>query len=144
MRKYCINTPFRISCFLGNAIQETGLLSTLHEGNGSNLWYAPWYGHGFLQLTNPENHLNYFEYIGEVVQEPLKQNLVDAYALIAAQPTANRFNATLQDRHFPMLPTEFIELRNEVSDSQGTLAADSAGFYWGKIRRLNMLMRSMF
>lgn len=144
MRKYCINTPFRISCFLGNAIQETGLLSTLHEGNGSNLWYALWYGHSFLQLTNPENHLNYFKYIDKVVQEPLKQNLVDAYALIAAQPTANRSNAILQDRHCPMLPTEFIELRNEVSDSQGTLAADSAGFYWGKIRRLNMLMRSRF
>lgn len=132
MRKYCINTPFRISCFLGNAIQETGWLSTLHEGNGSNLWYAPWYGRGFLQLTNPENYLNYFKYIGKVVQEPLKQSLVDAYALIAAQSPANRSNVTLQDRHFPTLPAEFIELRNEVSDSQGTLAVDSAGFYWVK------------
>lgn len=143
MRKYCINTPFRISCFLGNAIQETGWLSNLHEGNGSNLWYAPRYGYGFLQLTNPENYLNYFKYIDKVVQEPLKK-LVDAYALIAAQPPANRSNAILQDRHFPMLPTEFIELRNDVSDSQGTLAADNAGFYWGKIRWLNTLMRSMF
>ncbi|WP_431645711.1 M23 family peptidase [Enterobacter hormaechei] len=132
MRKYCINTPFRISCFLGNAIQETGWLSTLHEGNGSNLWYAPWYGRGFLQLTNPENYLNYFKYIGKVVQDQLKRSLVDAYALIAAQPPANRSNATLQDRHFPTLPTEFIGLRSEVSDSQGTLAADSAGFYWVK------------
>ncbi|ENJ4068830.1 M23 family peptidase [Enterobacter hormaechei] len=132
MRKYCINTPFRISCFLGNAIQETGWLSTLHEGNGSNLWYAPWYGRGFLQLTNPENYLNYFKYIGKVVQDQLKRSLVDAYALIAAQPPANRSNATLQDRHFPTLSTEFIGLRSEVSDSQGTLAADSAGFYWVK------------
>lgn len=48
MRKYCINTPFRISSFLGNAIQETGWLSPLHEVNGSNLWYAPWYARGFL------------------------------------------------------------------------------------------------
>lgn len=132
MRKYCINTPFRISCFLGNAIQETGWLSTLHEGNGSNLWYAPWYGRGFLQLTNPENYLNYFKYIGKVVQDQLKRSLVNSYALIAAQPPANRSNATLQDRHFPTLPTEFIGLRSEISDSQGTLAADSAGFYWVK------------
>ncbi|WP_273902752.1 M23 family peptidase [Enterobacter hormaechei] len=132
MRKYCINTPFRISCFLGNAIQETGWLSTLHEGNGSNLWYAPWYGRGFLQLTNPENYLNYFKYIGKVVQDQLKRSLVNSYALIAAQPPANRSYATLQDRHFPTLPTEFIGLRSEISDSQGTLAADSAGFYWVK------------
>lgn len=132
MRKYCINTPFRISCFLGNAIQETGWLSTLHEGNGSNLWYAPWYGRGFLQLTNPENYLNYFKYIGKVVQDQLKRSLVNSYALIAAQPPANRSNATLPDRHFPTLPTEFIGLRSEISDSQGTLAADSAGFYWVK------------
>lgn len=132
MRKYCINTPFRISCFLGNAIQETGWLSTLHEGNGSNLWYAPWYGRGFLQLTNPENYLNYFKYIGKTVQAPLKHSLVDTYASIAAQPLANRSNATLQDRHFPTLPSEFIELRDEVSDSHSTLAADSAGFYWVK------------
>lgn len=132
MRKYCINTPFRISCFLGNAIQETGWLSTLHEGNGSNLWYAPWYGRGFLQLTNPENYLNYFKYIGKTVQEPLKRSLVDAYASIAAQPPGNRSNAALQDHHFPTLSAEFIELRSEVSDQHGILAADSAGFYWVK------------
>ncbi|MBE4966265.1 M23 family peptidase [Enterobacter cloacae complex sp. P24RS] len=134
MRKYCINTSFRIACFLGNAIQETGWLSTLHEGNGSNLWYAPWYGRGFLQLTNPDNYLNYFKYIGKTVQEPLRQILVNTYASIAAQPPGNRSNATLQDRHFPTLSTEFIELRNEVSnsDSSSILAADSAGFYWVK------------
>ncbi|HDC4524633.1 TPA: M23 family peptidase, partial [Enterobacter kobei] len=132
MRKYCINTPFRISCFLGNAIQETGWLSTLHEGNGSNLWYAPWYGRGFLQLTNPENYLNYFKYIGRPVQNQLKISLVDAYATIAAQPPANRSNTTLQDLNFPDLSTEFIELRNRVGDPQNTLAADSAGFYWVK------------
>lgn len=132
MRKYCINSPFRISCFLGNAIQETGWLSTLHEGNGSNLWYAPWYGRGFLQLTNPENYLNYFKYIGKAVQEPLKRSLVNAYSSIAAQPPANRSNAALQDHHFPTLSEEFIELRNEVSDSRSILAADSAGFYWVK------------
>lgn len=134
MRKYCINTSFRIACFLGNAIQETGWLSTLHEGNGSNLWYAPWYGRGFLQLTNPDNYLNYFKYIGKTVQEPLRQILVNTYASIAAQPPGNRSNATLQDRHFPTLSTEFIELRNDVSnsDSSSILAADSAGFYWVK------------
>ena len=132
MRKHCINTPFRIACFLGNAIQETGWISTLHEGNGSNLWYAPWYGRGFLQLTNPENYLNYFKYIGKTVQEPLKHSLVDAYASIAAQPPATRSNAALQDHHFPTLSAEFIELRNDVSDSHSMLAADSAGFYWVK------------
>ncbi|MEX5424571.1 M23 family peptidase, partial [Enterobacter cloacae] len=134
MRKYCINTSFRIACFLGNAIQETGWLSTLHEGNGSNLWYAPWYGRGFLQLTNPDNYLNYFKYIGKTVQEPLRQILVNTYASIAAQPPGNRSNATLQDRHFPTLSTEFIELRNDVSnsDSSSILAADSASFYWVK------------
>ncbi|HFT0376058.1 TPA: M23 family peptidase [Enterobacter mori] len=134
MRKYCINTSFRIACFLGNAIQETGWLSTLHEGNGRNLWYAPWYGRGFLQLTNPDNYLNYFKYIGKAIQEPLRQSLVNTYASIAAQPPGNRSNAILQDRHFPTLSTEFIELRNDVSNSDSSciLAADSAGFYWVK------------
>jgi predicted chitinase len=134
MRKYCINTPFRIACFLGNAIQETGWLRTLHEGNGSNLWYAPWYGRGFLQLTNPDNYLNYFKYMGKAVQEPLRHRLVNTYASIAAQSPGNRSNATLQDRNFPMLSTEFIELRNDVSNSSSSsiLAADSAGFYWVK------------
>ena len=134
MRKYCINTPYRISCFLGNAVQETQWLSTLHEGSGSNLWYAPWYGRGFLQLTNPENYLNYFEYIGTSVQASLKHSLVDAYATIAAQPPAERSNATLQDRHFPTLPSEIIGLREVVSEnnSSNISAADSAGFYWVK------------
>ncbi|MFI3308849.1 hydroxyethylthiazole kinase [Ewingella allii] len=134
MRKYCINTPYRISCFLGNAVQETQWLTTLHEGNGGNLWYAPWYGRGFLQLTNPENYLNYFEHTGVFVNTSLKNSLVNAYALIAAQPTAERSNVTLQDRQFPTLPSEIIKLRERVSEnnSSNISAADSAGFYWVK------------
>lgn len=134
MRKYCINTPYRISCFLGNAVQETQWLSTLHESGGSNLWYAPWYGRGFLQLTNPENYLNYFEYTGTPVQASLKNSLVDVYASIAAQPPAQRTNTTLQDRHFPTLPSEIIGSRERVSEnnSSNISAADSAGFYWVK------------
>lgn len=134
MRKYCINTPYRISCFLGNAVQETQWLSTLHESGGSNLWYAPWYGRGFLQLTNPENYLNYFEYTGKPVQASLKNSLVDVYASIAAQPPAQRTNTTLQDRHFPTLPSEIIGSRERVSEnnSSNISAADSAGFYWVK------------
>lgn len=85
-----------------------------------------------MQLTNPENYLNYFKYIGRPVQNQLKTSLVDAYATIAAQPSANRSNTTLQERNFPDLSTEFIELRNRVADPQSTLAADSAGFYWIK------------
>lgn len=63
---------------------------------------------------------------------------VDPYsrcvATIAAQPPAERSNATLQDRHFPTLPSEIIGLREVVSEnnSSNISAADSAGFYWVK------------
>ncbi|WP_206335695.1 hypothetical protein, partial [Pseudomonas viridiflava] len=63
-RKYGINSPLRLASFYGNAIQETQWLGLLSEGSGSTLWYAPWYGRGFLQLTNPENFTNYWRFRG--------------------------------------------------------------------------------
>ena len=63
MRKYLINDPKRIAVFLGNAIQETSWLSSLHE-NSPDSWYYPWDGRGFLQLTFPANYILYWDYRG--------------------------------------------------------------------------------
>lgn len=89
MQKYLINTPLRIACFLGNAIQETAWLSTTHEfykyterdrhtrqvTRQYNIWYYPWHGRGLLQLTNPENYFNYFSFRGLVYSASIKNRI---------------------------------------------------------------------
>lgn len=133
IRKYGINTPMRMASFFGNAIQETSWFSTLSEGGGNGLWYAPWFGRGFLQLTNPENYTTYWGYRGRTVPTTLKTSLVNAYAAIAALPVSQRSNQTLQDALFPQLTQEMIGWRNSVSTGQFD-PSDSAGYYWSKLR----------
>jgi len=71
MRKHGICTPKRIAAFVGNSIQETGWWANFNEAGGPNKHYAPWYGRGFLQLTNPDgkfsspsNYEKYFLFRG--------------------------------------------------------------------------------
>lgn len=73
LRKFCIDTPIRQACFVGNATQETAWFRTLRESNGNDpALHAGWYGRGFLQLTNPNgvinggnnNYYKYFEFLG--------------------------------------------------------------------------------
>lgn len=140
-RKYGINSPLRLASFYGNAIQETQWLGVLSEGSGSTLWYAPWYGRGFLQLTNPENFVNYWRFRGRQVPDSLKNALTQAYSAIASQPVAQRSNATLGDAHFPQLTAQMRGWRDEVrgiavanSTDSAYAPSDSAGFYWAKLR----------
>lgn len=142
MRKYGINTSTRMAAFFGNAIQETQWLTGLAEGSGSTLWYAPWYGRGFLQLTNPENYCGYWAWRGRAVPAALQKALVDAYKTIAAKAAGSRSNADLQDSKFPSLTRQIVEWRADVLGStapdptpeQLVAPADSAGYYWVKLK----------
>jgi hypothetical protein len=141
MRKYCINSPLRMASFFGNAIQETVWLGSLAEASGATLWYAPWYGRGFLQLTNPANYTDYWLYRGRSVPTALKTALEGAYRAIARLPVAQRSNATLRDALFPALTAEMREWREQIQASPATVEgerlyapSDSAGFYWASLK----------
>ncbi|MET3496975.1 M23 family metallopeptidase [Variovorax boronicumulans] len=141
--KWGIDTPLRKATFFGNSIQETQWWALLAEGSGSTLWYAPWYGRGFLQLTNPENYIGYWKYRGRIVPEALRVGLVAAHGAVAGMPLARRSNLGLQDANFPALTLQMREWRSHVgadmagrsSSSEDLIApADSAGYYWAKNR----------
>ncbi|MCC6075356.1 hypothetical protein ACFPTX_12850 [Pseudomonas sp. GCM10022188] len=135
MRTYGINTPMRIASFMGNSIQETSWLSRTSEGSGSTSWYAPWYGRGFLQLTNPGNYIDYWRYRGRSISNTLYDALTTAYNQIYAQPPSLRNNSQLQDINFSGLTIEIQRWRSHV-EGNGTTnedlysPSDSAGFYW--------------
>ncbi|MBO9647891.1 MAG: hypothetical protein J7605_05220, partial [Variovorax sp.] len=139
MRKWGIASPFRAATFFGNAIQETMWLGRLSEFGGSTLWYAPWQGRGFLQLTNPGNYVDYWRYRGRVVPESLRAALVNAYQKINSTAPASRSNSGLQDANFPALTQEMKNWRAATQDDRVANYAealfapsDSAGYYWAK------------
>jgi hypothetical protein len=132
-RKYGITSPLRLACFYGNALQETQWLQLLSEGDGQGKWYFPWYGRGFLQLTHPQNYVDYWRFRGRYVSDALRS------ALMAAGATRN--NANLRDNLFPQLTQQMCAWREEVRGVQvhgskdGLYApADSAGFYWAMLK----------
>lgn len=145
-RKYCINTPSRLVSFLGNSVQETKWLSVTREDyrysatdeNGHryhyNIWYFPWYGRGFLQLTNPDNFYKYFTYRGRSFNKDIRDELVSDYRRVqgdrALREQEKRLdNRILYDGQHPGLEQEIISWREAVEN--GTFdPADSAGFYW--------------
>ncbi|PZD67148.1 M23 family metallopeptidase [Pantoea ananatis] len=145
-RKYCINTPSRLVSFLGNSVQETKWLSVTRENyrysaadeNGHryhyNIWYFPWYGRGFLQLTNPDNFYKYFTYRGRSFSKDIRDELVSDYRRVqgnrALREQEKRLdNRILYDGQHPGLEQEVISWREAVEN--GTFdPADSAGFYW--------------
>lgn len=140
LRKFVIDTPKRKATFFGNSLQETSWLGSLSEASGARLWYAPWYGRGFLQLTNPENYCAYWEWRGREIPAALKTALVNAYKAIANTSPAARSNAGLQDSHFTALTQPMKGWRTSVGDASAPpkpaedayAPADSAGFYWTK------------
>jgi predicted chitinase len=142
MRKYGIDSGKRQAAFFGNAIQESQWLTKVAEGSGDQLWYAPWHGRGFLQLTNPGNYCDYWAWRGRAVPSALRNALVAAYNAIYLQAPAKRSNSTLQDSNFPSLTAEMKNWRRHVegnpmpppaSDAE-VAPADSAGFYWVKLQ----------
>ncbi len=142
MQKYLITTPLRIACFLGNGIQETGWLGSMEEGHRYteadprtrqvirryNIWYYPWYGRGLLQLTNPENYLDYFGFRGRTCPENIRNTLINEYSRLylhrGIRYTDNHLSDT--ENH---VPENIIRWRNNIS-SDLYEAASSAGFYW--------------
>ncbi|MBD9574332.1 M23 family metallopeptidase [Pseudomonas sp. PDM23] len=135
LRKYGINTPMRIASLMGNAIQETTWTSKLSEGGGPALWYAPWYGRGFLQLTSPSNYIDYWRYRGRAIPETLRTSLSNIFNAIYLLPPNQRSNSNLQDANFPQLTSEMQNWRKQVSgeggDSESLISpSDSAGYYW--------------
>ena len=140
MRKYGVSTPKRKATFFGNALQEVSWLQSLSEGNGAAAWYAPWYGRGFLQLTNPDNYCGYWTWRGRTVSTDLNTALNAAYNSIAnTTPASARTNAALQDQRFPALTRQMIAWRDSTAGvpeppvGEALLApSDSAGFYWIK------------
>jgi predicted chitinase len=140
LRTYGIDTPLRQACFFGNSIQETGWWRNLAEFSGRTLWYSPWYGRGFLQLTGPGNYCEYWRWRGRQVLPDLQRALEQAYEATYRLPGAQRTNERLRDELFAQLTREMVVWRRSVEggDAQAPVAddlyapADSAGFYWLK------------
>jgi hydroxyethylthiazole kinase len=136
LRKYGINTPMRQAGFFGNSVQETMWFSRFSEFGGNDLWYAPWYGRGLLQLTNPDNYIGYLRWRGRTIPESLKTALHNAYVQVQAQVPRSRNNRVLQDNLFlalgeESLTPEMIGWRNIIGDNNNDFDPfDSAGYYW--------------
>ncbi|KRB83695.1 hypothetical protein ASE26_11045 [Duganella sp. Root198D2] len=140
-RKYGINSPMRLASFYGNVIQESQWLSRLSEGGGSEYWYAPWYGRGFLQLTHSSNYLDYWSFRGRRVPAALDVALRAALKVQADLQVALRSNVTLADANFPQLTSQILGWREEVrgvsmagSTDSAYAPSDTAGFYWAKLQ----------
>ena len=132
LRKYCINTPLRMACFFGNALQESGWFGDLPEKNGSSNWYCPWYGRGLLQLTQPYNYKYYWQFRGREISQEFETLIArhhEVEIMDRSQRKANRDR--FQDAEFPNLNQYFI-WREEVTNQANIDPTDSAGFYWIK------------
>ncbi|MFM0227251.1 hypothetical protein [Paraburkholderia dipogonis] len=138
LRKYLINTPRRISAFFGNALQETQWLTKLHEDN-HGMWYYPWDGRGFLQLTGPNNYIEYWDFVGRgtLISPQARSRLHQAYQQASADSShAQQYIAD----SISGVTAAMIGWRFNVSgdgdpptaDDQ-TGPSDSAGFYWSKM-----------
>ncbi|MDE1011642.1 MAG: M23 family metallopeptidase, partial [Paraburkholderia fungorum] len=114
-RKYNIATPNRMSALLGNSLQETQWLSKLHENN-SGMWYYPWDGRGFLQLTHPDNYIKYWDFRGRKSQ--ISQATRDAIAAAKGQANAHRPQAQtyIADAVSGATPI-MIQWREDVGDN---------------------------
>lgn len=128
MQKYLINTPLRITCLLGNGIQETQWLARADEVGASQLWYYPWHGRGLLQLTSPGNYFDYFSFCGRSYIENVKTNLSREYNRLYANRVLRQSDNHLSDTE-NNVPLNIIEWRNDIR-SNGYEIVNSAGFYW--------------
>jgi len=148
LRKYLINTPLRLSAFFGNSLQETQWLTKLHENN-AGMWYFPWDGRGFLQLTGPDNYIEYWDFIGRRAQisDQTRVCLHSAYQ----NASAHRAQAQqyIADSVSGVTAT-MIRWRNSISGEahpetpdNELFPADSAGFYWSKMDMARYADRSV-
>lgn len=135
LRKYGLNTPLRMAAFFGNAVQETTWLSLLSEGYSNTLYYNPWHGRGFLQLTSPANYFDYWRFRGRKVDAALGTRLQAAFDDMYKHKEKQALRL-LKDENFPELPEEVIQWRahiegdTKVNKREGNLTpSDSAGWY---------------
>lgn len=128
MQKYLINTPLRIACFLGNAIQETQWLSQREEVGSRQVWYYPWHGRGLLQLTSPSNYFDYFSFRGLQYTNDIKNRLSAEYNRLYANRNIRQTDNHLSDTEND-IPYDIITWRSNVSGNDHDVV-DSAGFYW--------------
>ncbi|OMG72763.1 M23 family metallopeptidase [Burkholderia ubonensis] len=137
LRKYNITTPNRISAILGNSLQETQWLGKLHEDN-SNMWYYPWDGRGFLQLTHPGNYIDYWDFRGRGTQ--ISRATRDAISRAHRQADLHRDHAKSYISDSVSGATQImIQWREDVGDNDNMTRdllspTDSAGFYWSAMR----------
>ncbi|TCK95840.1 hypothetical protein B0G74_2480 [Paraburkholderia sp. BL9I2N2] len=136
LRKYKINSPQRIAVLFGNSLQETTWLSSLHEDN-HNMWYYPWDGRGFLQLTHPNNYFDYWDFKGRrnQISQETRNTVLHAHAMADAhRPQAQQYNADGVNGATPIVTRWRDDVGDNGAFSRDPISpADSAGFYWSKM-----------
>ncbi|MHB9836777.1 hypothetical protein Q8F57_018245 [Paraburkholderia terrae] len=148
LRKYLINTPPRLSAFFGNVLQETQWLTKLHEDN-HGMWYYPWDGRGFLQLTGPDNYIEYWDFVGRstLISQQTRTRLHQAYQHASAdRPHAPQYIADSVSGVTPAMIGWRFNVSGggdpPIADDQ-TCPSDSAGFYWSKMGMAKYADRSI-
>jgi hypothetical protein len=124
LRKFNVTTPLRLAAFYGNAMQETTWFNTMIENPTADTRYIPWVGHGFLQLTWPDNFIKYWRFQGRQIDQPLASRLHSA----AEEAQRTRSNAALKAID-SQVPADMKDWRRSVGDSPSD-AAESAAAYW--------------
>ncbi|CAB3768260.1 M23 family metallopeptidase [Paraburkholderia humisilvae] len=125
MHKFGVTTPLRRAAFLGNAMQETQWFSSLVERTSSPPpRYSPWIGRGFLQLTWPENYVEYWRFSGRRIDQELVDRL--HLARLAAETAHNNEPLIAMEAALP----ENLKAMREAVGRDVKDAASSAGAYW--------------
>ncbi|MBB3210766.1 putative chitinase, partial [Herbaspirillum sp. Sphag1AN] len=142
LRKYCINTPLRISHFLSQCMTETAQWRDLpgkpimhewgfgkfNEGNKSTKHYAAFYGRGIMQLTWASNYREY----GKFKNLPPHH---DSYTeRLMPIPRLNKQSMHVisppERNEEPQMMLWSPRYDPDIIASNTHLACDSGGFYW--------------
>jgi len=112
-------------------------LSSLHENN-PDMWYYPWDGRGFLQLTHPINYFDYWDFRGRGNQTPqaTRNTVLHAHGMAGShRAQAQNYNADDVNGTTPLLRGWRDDIGDEQTVAHDLMSpADSAGFYWAKMR----------
>ena len=142
LRKYCINTPLRISHFLSQCMTETAQWRDLprrpimhewgfgqfNEGNKNTKHYAAFYGRGIMQLTWASNYREYGKFKslpshhGAYVERLMSIPRIDKQSMhVISKP---------KRKEAPQMMVWFPRYDPDIIASNTHLACDSGGFYW--------------
>ncbi|MBD1228732.1 glycoside hydrolase family 19 protein [Xenorhabdus griffiniae] len=67
LRRFGITTCREKAHFFAQIYHETGGMRLMKENGGETMWYNPWYGREFIQLSRIENYQAYEKFIKEDV-----------------------------------------------------------------------------